>query len=90
MSRLAGTLDRFTSMRERRGRIASRRVLDQLPTPAQIGATGVGGVDVNKALRPRGRRARAGPPARVHPDSTLHWPTRMPVGRYLPSIWSLR
>ena len=62
MSRLAGTLNRFTSMRERRGRIASRRVLDQLPTPAQIGATGAGGVDVNKALRPRGRRARAGPP----------------------------
>ena len=43
MSRLAGTLNRFTSMRERRGRIASRRVLDQLPTPAQIGATGAGG-----------------------------------------------
>ena len=49
VGRLAGMVDRFTSMLDcvDVGFIPDG-VLDQLPLPSQIGATRVGGVDVNK------------------------------------------
>jgi hypothetical protein len=57
VTRLAGMVDRFTTMLERVdiGFIPDG-LLDQLPAPSQIGATRVGGVDVNK---PRIRAALA-------------------------------
>ena len=54
---LAGMVDRFTSMLDCVDvAFLPDGILDQLPTPSQIGATRVGGVDVNK---PRARAALA-------------------------------
>jgi hypothetical protein len=50
VTRLVGMVDRFTSMLDCVDvGFLPDGVLDQLPTPSQIGATRVGGVDVNKA-----------------------------------------
>jgi len=55
VTRLAGMVDRFTSMLDCVDvAFLPDGVLDQLPAPTQIGATRVGGVDVNK---PRIRNA---------------------------------
>jgi hypothetical protein len=50
VARLAGMVDRFTSMLDcvDVGYLPDG-ILDHLPTPSQVGATRVGGVDVNKA-----------------------------------------
>lgn len=57
VARLAGMVDRFTSMLDCVDiAFLPDGVLDELPTPSQIGATRVGGVDVNK---PRTRVALA-------------------------------
>ncbi|MGV1010691.1 MAG: hypothetical protein ACOYBY_19245 [Dermatophilaceae bacterium] len=57
VTRLAGMVDRFTSMLDCVDvAFLPDGILDQLPTPSQIGATRVGGVDVNK---PRARAALA-------------------------------
>jgi hypothetical protein len=54
VARLAAMVDRFTSMLDCVDvAFLPDGVLDQLPTPSQIGATRVGGIDINKA------RARA-------------------------------
>jgi hypothetical protein len=55
VARLAGMVDRFTSMLDCVDvAFLPDGVLDQLPTPSQIGATRVGGIDINK---PRARAA---------------------------------
>ena len=55
VARLAGMIDRFTSMLDCVDvAFLPDGILDQLPTPSQIGATRVGGVDINK---PRTRAA---------------------------------
>ena len=55
VARLAGMVDRFTSMLDCLDvAFLPDGVLDQLPTPSQIGATRVGGIDINK---PRARAA---------------------------------
>jgi hypothetical protein len=57
VTRLAGMVDRFTSMLDCVDvGFLPDGILDQLPAPSQIGATRVGGVDVNK---PRTRTALA-------------------------------
>ncbi|HEX6877275.1 MAG TPA: hypothetical protein VF165_16590 [Nocardioidaceae bacterium] len=57
VARLAGMVDRFTGMLDCVDvGFLPDGVLDQLPTPSQIGATRVGGVDINK---PRNRTALA-------------------------------
>jgi hypothetical protein len=57
VDRLAGMVDRFTSMLDCVDvGFLPDGILDQLPTPSQIGATRVGGVDTNK---PRIRAALA-------------------------------
>ena len=67
VDRLAGMVDRVTSMLDRVDvGFGPDRVLDRLPTPSQIGATRVGGVDINK---PRTRAAlSAVPTLAVAPD----------------------
>ncbi len=48
--RLAGMVDRFTSMLDRVDiAFSPDGILDQLPTASQIGATRVGGIDLNRA-----------------------------------------
>jgi hypothetical protein len=55
VARLAAMVDRFTSMLDCVDvAFLPDGVLDQLPTPSQIGATRVGGIDINK---PRARAA---------------------------------
>ena len=55
VARLAGMVDRFTSMLDCVDvAFLPDGILDQLPTPSQIGATRVGGIDLN---RPRIRNA---------------------------------
>jgi hypothetical protein len=55
VARLAAMVDRFTSMLDCVDvAFLPDGILDQLPTPSQIGATRVGGVDINK---PRARTA---------------------------------
>ena len=55
VAKLAGMVDRFTSMLDCVDvAFLPDGILDQLPTPSQIGATRVGGIDVN---RPRMRNA---------------------------------
>ncbi|HEY6424577.1 MAG TPA: hypothetical protein VIY28_15295 [Pseudonocardiaceae bacterium] len=50
VGRLAGMVDRFTTMLDCVDvAFLPDGILEQLPTPSQIGATRVGGVDVNKA-----------------------------------------
>jgi len=50
VARLAGMLERFTSMLDCVDvAFLPDGILDQLPTPSQMGATRVGGVDVNKS-----------------------------------------
>jgi len=57
VARLAGMVDRFTNMLDCVDvGFLPDDLLDQLPTPSQVGATRVGGVDVNK---PRARHALA-------------------------------
>ena len=57
VARLTGMLDRFTSMLDCVDvAFLPDAILDQLPAPCQIGATRVGGVDINK---PRARAALA-------------------------------
>ncbi len=57
VARLGGMVDRFTSMLDCVDvSFLPDGILDQLPTPSQIGATRTGGVDVNK---PRARAALA-------------------------------
>ena len=57
VARLAGMVDRFTSMLDCVDvGFLPDGILDQLPSPSQIGATRVGGVDINK---PRTRAALA-------------------------------
>ncbi len=49
-ARLAGMVDRFTSMLDCVDiGFLPEGILDQLPLPSQIGATRVGGIDTNKA-----------------------------------------
>jgi hypothetical protein len=56
-ARLAGMVDRFTSMLDCVDvGFLPDGVLDQLPTPSRIGATRLGGIDINK---PRARAALA-------------------------------
>lgn len=58
VNRLAGMVDRFTTMLDCVDvGFLPDGILDQLPTPSMIGATRVGGVDIN---RPRIRAALAG------------------------------
>jgi len=57
VARLAGMVDRFTSMLDCVDvAFLPDGILDQLPTPSQIGATRTGGLDINK---PRTRAALA-------------------------------
>ena len=57
VARLAGMVDRFTSMLDCVDvSFLPDGILDQLPTPSRIGATRLGGVDINK---PRARAALA-------------------------------
>ncbi len=61
VARLAGMVDRFTSMLDCVDvAFLPDGILDQLPTPSQIGATRTGGLDNKQAPHPRsaGRRAR--------------------------------
>lgn len=49
-ARLEGMLDRFTSVRDCVDvAFLPSQTLDELPRPAQLGATRVGGIDLNKA-----------------------------------------
>ncbi|MHB2022459.1 MAG: hypothetical protein ACYCO3_03885 [Mycobacteriales bacterium] len=58
VARLAGMVDRFTSMLDCVDvGFLPDGILDELPTPSQTGLTRVGGIDVNK---PRARHALAG------------------------------
>lgn len=58
VARLTGMVDRFTTMLDCVDvSFLPDGILDQLPTPSQIGATRVGGIDLNK---PRTRAALAG------------------------------
>lgn len=53
VARLASMVDRFTTMLDCVDvAFLHDGIRDQLPTPSQIGATRVGGVDVNKARTP--------------------------------------
>ena len=96
VARLAGMVDRFTTMLDciDTGFLPDG-ILDQLPTPSQIGAVRVGGIDTNKprtraamtavtALRPRPRRVQRRRPRRhrSRPDRpALHHP----AGRLRPA-----
>ena len=76
VARLAGMVDRFTSMLDCVDvSFLPDGILDQLPTPSRIGATRLGGVDINK---PRARAALAAVLAlAVPPDGfTRHRPRR--------------
>ncbi|MGB7982725.1 MAG: hypothetical protein WCF36_18240 [Candidatus Nanopelagicales bacterium] len=58
VDRLAGMVDRFTTMLDCVDvGFLPDGILDQLPTPSQVGATRIGGIDIN---RPRIRAALAG------------------------------
>ena len=58
VDRLAGMVDRFTTMLDCVDvGFLPDGILDQLPTPSQVGATRIGGIDINK---PRIRAALAG------------------------------
>jgi len=73
---VAGMVDRFTSMLDCVDvGFLPDGILDQLPAPSQIGATRVGGVDVNKPA----------PPPHWPPSSPWPWrPTGSPSPTSLP------
>ena len=80
IGKLAGMVDRFTTTLDCVDHtFIADDLLDRLPTPTQIGATRVGGVDLNKpGSGPRCPRSSRGPPHRAASPSPSSPPRSTP------------